>query len=134
TSVAERVESTDAITESDSIWTSLNNMGLEMRDVAELQTMHREIILNVSRGIGLSLTVGYISWLISSGTLLASALASMPMWTKFDPLPILAGKKRRKRKDGATTRAQSEMSDDEKDIESLFDHSKSNKRDRGKKR
>ncbi len=135
TAFDEPAESTDAHPEGDSIWTSLDNTGSEMRDIAELQGMHREIIVNVSRGIGLSLTVGYISWLISSGTLLASALASMPMWTKFDPLPILAGKKkRRKRKDGATTREQSEMSDNEKEVDALFDDSKSKKRGRGDKR
>ena len=125
-------EGFDVSIENDSIWKSLDKFEMEMRDVAELQASHREIILNVSRGIGISLTAGYLSWIFSSGSFLASALSSMPMWTKFDPLPILAGrKKKRKRKDVASTRKHSDESDEERDIEALFGDDKSNEGGQG---
>ncbi|MHB8863840.1 MAG: cadherin domain-containing protein [Pirellulaceae bacterium] len=36
-------------------------------------------------------TVGYVLWILRSGLLLSSLLASMPAWTMFDPLLILPG-------------------------------------------
>jgi hypothetical protein len=38
---------------------------------------------------GGSLTVGYVIWLIRSGSLLATMLSVIPSWTSFDPLPVL---------------------------------------------
>jgi hypothetical protein len=34
-------------------------------------------------------SAGYITWLMNSGALVASMLASVPTWMSFDPLPIL---------------------------------------------
>ena len=47
---------------------------------------------------GVTLSAGYLAWLLRAGPLLASALSTMPMWTKFDPLPVvMAGAKKKKR-------------------------------------
>ena len=35
-----------------------------------------------------SLSAGFVAWMLRSGALLASLLATRPMWTSFDPLPI----------------------------------------------
>ena len=37
-----------------------------------------------------SLSIGYILWLLRSGYLVSSVLATLPMWQSVDPLPILA--------------------------------------------
>ncbi|MDH3317214.1 MAG: Ig-like domain-containing protein, partial [Gammaproteobacteria bacterium] len=121
----ESVEVRDLSIEHNALYRSLDEMRLQMRDVAEIDDLQRQIILNVSKGMGLSLTVGYLSWVFSTGSLLASALSSMPMWTKFDPLPILAGgKKRRKRKDTLARRKKKEKNDDEQEIDLLFKKTK----------
>ncbi|MHC4216596.1 MAG: hypothetical protein ACYSWP_24890, partial [Planctomycetota bacterium] len=36
-----------------------------------------------------TLSAGYITWLMHSGALVTSMLASVPTWMSFDPLPIL---------------------------------------------
>jgi hypothetical protein len=34
-------------------------------------------------------SVGYVLWCLRSGSLVASALSSLPLWRSFDPLPVL---------------------------------------------
>ena len=36
-------------------------------------------------------TVGYVLWIVRSGFLLSSVLASLPSWTMFDPMVVLSG-------------------------------------------
>ena len=40
---------------------------------------------------GVTLSVGAALWLVQSRLLLAAALAAMPLWRPFDPVPILIG-------------------------------------------
>jgi len=48
---------------------------------------------------GMALSVGFVAWILRSGSLLASFLISMPAWRHFDPLPVLgtSGRDRRQR-------------------------------------
>jgi hypothetical protein len=48
---------------------------------------------------GITLSVGFVAWILRGGSLLASFLVSMPAWRHFDPLPVLnsGGRDRRKR-------------------------------------
>ncbi|TLY21832.1 MAG: hypothetical protein E6K66_08630, partial [Nitrospirae bacterium] len=47
---------------------------------------------------GITLSVGFVAWILRGGSLLASFLVSMPAWRHFDPLPVLnsGGRDRRK--------------------------------------
>jgi len=60
-------------------------------------------------GFSLSLTAGYLVWMLRGGTLLARMFSVSPMWKQLDPLPILNGTK-----DGE------DFSDEEDQVESLF--------------
>jgi hypothetical protein len=37
-----------------------------------------------------SLSVGYLVWLVRGGILLSSLLSALPAWRMLDPLPVLA--------------------------------------------
>ena len=43
------------------------------------------------------LSAGFLTWALRGASLLASVAASLPAWQGFDPLPILAAKKRDKK-------------------------------------
>jgi len=58
-----------------------------------------------------SLSVGYVLWLLRSGTMLASVMATLPAWRTFDPLPVL------------DTLEGSADSDDNETLESMVDNS-----------
>jgi hypothetical protein len=47
------------------------------------------LVLGSSAVVSSALTVGYVTWLLRGGSLLASLLASLPAWASFDPLPVL---------------------------------------------
>ena len=47
-------------------------------------------------GFALSLTVGFVSWLLRAGSLLASFMSVAPLWKQFDPLPVLGAAKKKK--------------------------------------
>jgi hypothetical protein len=72
----------------------------------------------------LSLSAGFVSWVLRAGSLLASFVSVFPLWRQFDPLPILdvKGKKRR-----ATNEDQKEAEKVEENtaVETIFDDEKS---------
>jgi len=51
------------------------------------------------QGTSFVLSAGFLTWALRGASLLASVAASLPAWQGFDPLPVLAAKKRDKKKD-----------------------------------
>jgi hypothetical protein len=52
--------------------------------------------LNVAlAGASVTLSVGFVSWLLRGEALLSALLSSMPLWRGFDPLVIMMRPKRR---------------------------------------
>ena len=50
------------------------------------------------KGTSFVLSAGFLTWALRGASLLASIAASLPAWQGFDPLPVLAAKKRGKKK------------------------------------
>ena len=75
-----------------------------------------QLAVGAVTGVSAALTVGYVVWAMSGGSLLASVLTTIPMWHFLDPLPVLhrQGDNRKKRK-------KREISDDDEErLKSLF--------------
>jgi VCBS repeat-containing protein len=68
---------------------ALDEMQRELDQLAEAQTQKTQIKTEAMVGVTMSLTAGFISWILRTGTLMASFLAASPLWRQFDPLPIL---------------------------------------------
>ena len=49
------------------------------------------------KGSSFVLSAGFLTWALRGASLLASVAASLPAWQGFDPLPVLAAKKRDKK-------------------------------------
>jgi Domain of unknown function (DUF4347)/Bacterial Ig domain len=79
----------------------------------------RQLIVRVVTIGGTTLTVGFVSWLLRSGALLASLTASLPAWRHFDPLPVtlVGGRERRER----TRNSASATAQESKQFERLGD-------------
>jgi VCBS repeat-containing protein len=73
-------------------------------------------------GTALSLTAGVATWALRIGSLLTSAITSMPLWKGFDPLPVLpfSRKKRRERLKEIRMSEEKERRK-EKEVTELFD-------------
>ena len=53
-----------------------------------------DFVVEVVSTTGLGLLAGIVAYALRGGALLASMLSMMPLWVTYDPLPILAKKKR----------------------------------------
>jgi hypothetical protein len=71
-----------------------------LRDsINSIESMERQekIITKTVLGGTLTLSVGLATWILRGGSLLASALTTMPIWKGFDPLPVLPLTKKEQR-------------------------------------
>src|SRR5205085_7090283 len=81
------------------------------------------IIIGSATGMTALLSAGYVLWALRGGSLLASMLATLPVWRWLDPLPILESREdeKRKRKRGASAKDKDPDEQDEERLRSVFD-------------
>ena len=71
-------------------WNDVDQMAQDMdKSVDELEKGMR-FSAEAAAGFGISLTAGFVSWALRTGTMAASFLTSMPMWRHVDPMPVLS--------------------------------------------
>jgi len=68
-----------------------------LHDSIESMERQEKIIMKTVVGGTLTLSVGLATWLLRGGSLVASALTTMPIWKGFDPLPVLTLTKKEQR-------------------------------------
>ncbi|VAW76349.1 hypothetical protein MNBD_GAMMA13-57, partial [hydrothermal vent metagenome] len=90
---------------SDALWLSLERMNNEM-DGSQLA---HPLLMAATRGIVWTFSAGFLTWMLRAGSLLATALSSMPMWRWIDPLPILPVKRRERDKRKKKMQAEAEQ-------------------------
>jgi hypothetical protein len=61
----------------------------DVRDTLREQTKLEASTVAASASAAVSLSVGYVVWLLRGGVLVSTFLSSMPAWRLVDPLPIL---------------------------------------------
>ncbi|MCP5185623.1 MAG: hypothetical protein H6993_16780, partial [Pseudomonadales bacterium] len=70
----------------------------QMREQFDRQQQDAEQQLSVvyqsTAAATLSLTAGFVTWLLRTGSLLATVLSTGPLWRPFDPIPVLAAGRR----------------------------------------
>jgi len=70
-------------------------------------------------GFSLSVTAGFLVWLLRGGALLASMFSISPLWRQLDPLPIV----------NSTSDVTTGGGDANDSVEKLFDDEESDKSD-----
>ena len=98
----------------------LDSLGQQL----DIEKNRSVIIIGSATGMTALLSAGYVLWAVRGGSLLASMLATLPVWRWLDPLPILESredeKRRRKRKRGADDK-EDEQEKDEERLRSLLE-------------
>ena len=61
--------------------------------------MQNNTLQTAFKGTSFVLSAGFLTWALRGASLLASVAASVPAWQGFDPLPVLAAKKGKAKKD-----------------------------------
>jgi hypothetical protein len=87
------------------LWQALDDMQRQMSGLDE-SSNRSFLISSVTGGSGLLLTTGLISWVLRGGALASTLLSTVPLWRGVDPLPLLAGRKKKKKKEKAITDTQ----------------------------
>ena len=76
-------------TVSDLLMAKLDEMTVSLEQAMSVSQEQRELVARVAAVTGVTLSAGFITWALRSGTLLASCLATLPAWRHFDPLPVV---------------------------------------------
>ncbi len=74
----------------DAMWRALELMGAEMGESAESQEAFARWAGSIAEVGTVGIAAGFLTWFLRGGSLLTSLLSSMPLWSRFDPLPVLA--------------------------------------------
>jgi hypothetical protein len=90
-----------------------------------LNEMQHNTLQVAFKGTSFVLSAGFLTWALRGASLLASVAASLPAWQGFDPLPVLAAKKRDKKRgkkveDGEDVLEKDDADWQEKRIQRLF--------------
>jgi VCBS repeat-containing protein len=99
------------------IWALIDDMKDQMNEAEGILSDNGELVVTSAAGLTVTLSAGYVSWLLRAGYLSASLLSAGPLWSQFDPLPVLAGA-RKKRKEEKEKRAQHQTPDSK--VDNLF--------------
>jgi hypothetical protein len=104
---------------SETLWELLDTMKQEIEDNDGIFGAHGTVAAT-ALGVTLTLSVGYVTWLLRFGYLATSLLSLSPLLAQFDPLPLLAKRSREKQSEPK----QAEKSDDGT-IANLFERPRS---------
>ena len=72
-------------------WQELDTFAEHVAAATAENTAVSELVVESATVAGSALTVGYVLWLLRSGSVLVGLVSSLPAWTMMDPLPILEG-------------------------------------------
>ena len=77
------------------LWSKLEQMqdGMD-KNMAKQQ--QGDIDVHIALGSTASLTVGFVSWILRGGSLLASLITTLPLLNRFDPLPVIKSNDKKK--------------------------------------
>jgi VCBS repeat-containing protein len=80
---------------------TLNRLEDDLQQAMGSSESQRQLIVRVAAVGGITLTAGLITWLLQSGSLLASLASTLPAWRHFDPLPVVFDGNRARREQNA---------------------------------
>ena len=71
------------------LWTELDQFEKSVARTEAAEINLTDLVVGTTSVAGTSLTLGYVIWLLRSGSILVSLVSSLPAWTMMDPLPVL---------------------------------------------
>lgn len=73
-----------------SLSASLRAIEDQITEMSRTHTVAEKLSVHIVAGTSLTLSAGFVAWVLRGGSLLASFMSTLPLWKGFDPLPILA--------------------------------------------
>ncbi|MCP4076399.1 MAG: tandem-95 repeat protein, partial [Gammaproteobacteria bacterium] len=101
------------------LFQKIDELNHQIHSDKERNSEESHIEAQVVLASSISLTAGFVSWVLRGGSLLASLMSTVPLLNKFDPLPILknqANKDKAKEKDDIEESGKDESNDEVGDL------------------
>ena len=92
---------------------ALDDMRSQIESAADKNLADEMTAMTMFRITAASLSAGFLAWLLRIGPMVAGMVATLPAWSRFDPLPVLLKDK----DDEEMELAESDSSDTDKDDE-----------------
>ncbi|MEE9321792.1 MAG: cadherin domain-containing protein [Granulosicoccus sp.] len=73
---------------------ALEGLRNDLEESSSDEERQKKLAVSAATFVSASLTVGFVTWLLQSGSLLATALTTSPLWRPLDPVPVLTGRTR----------------------------------------
>ncbi len=103
-----------SVVQSERFAEEFKRMTEEVDRAFEQEKRQHQFVTEISSGVMISLTAGFVSWMLKSSSLLASFMSAVPAWKRLDPLLILVAKKRQ-------SEALAEETAEERRVSRMFD-------------
>jgi hypothetical protein len=81
------------------MWRALDAMSDEMSDALEDPDL--EFLVNSAQAASLVTSAGLLTWLLRAGSMAGSLLSTLPLWSRVDPLAVLAADSEERRRQAA---------------------------------
>jgi hypothetical protein len=114
------VSDAEAMISNESIQRELDGLKQQLDESARPDELKEKLMVGMASGIGGTFFIGYVIWALRGASLLASALASLPLWRCFDPLTVLPAPKRRRRKHDTEGEDTEKARENEENVEEFF--------------
>jgi hypothetical protein len=109
----------------------LNALKAQISEAADKQDSEAKYVVGTAGGMTASFVAGFALWVLRGVSLIASAMASLPVWGNFDPMPVLS----RWEKDPPSGQSTDETStdDDESRLKKIFEDDQASVKRKGKR-
>jgi len=74
------------------MWEAIDRVQADISEDAQSAGERARLKVVFASTTGLSLTAGFVTWLLRGGAVLSSLVSTLPLWKGFDPLPVLASR------------------------------------------
>ena len=112
------LEHVDAVMKNYALWRDIDEM---KRGIDESEQYSEEFVVKVAANTSAGLLAGVVAYTLRGGALVASLLGSLPLWSAYDPLPILGSRKKGEEEADDRREAEAGNTAGIKDAETLFE-------------
>ncbi len=72
---------------------AFDRIGADINEMNDAEMARRNELMTTGTALSVSMTAGFVTWLLSAGSLLATAATTSALWSRFDPIPVLVKKR-----------------------------------------
>jgi len=111
----------ESVTLNNSFVEELFKLSRELDEAFENEKEQYRLGSEVAVGTAVSLTAGIVSWILRSGSLIASLMSVAPVWRQLDPMHIVGSNSVEKRKERERREEDEEDENNNTNVENIFD-------------